>query len=48
MECLIGQDWTKVKGNHERLRELWTRADPDLLLVNAQLPDLVRTSVQST
>ena len=41
MERLIARDWAKVKGNHQRLRELWAANDPDLLLVNAHDPDLL-------
>ena len=42
MERLIAHDWDKVKANHQRLTELWATAEPDLLLVNAHDPHLLR------
>lgn len=41
MERLVAHDWKKVRANHERLRELWTRSTPDLNLVNAHDPTLL-------
>lgn len=42
MEQLIAVDLKRVRANHERLQELWRRGDPDLLLVNAHDPTLLR------
>lgn len=42
MERLIAHDWRKVQANHQRLTELWRAAEPDLLLVNAHDPTLLR------
>ncbi|GAB7110148.1 MBL fold metallo-hydrolase [Streptomyces phaeofaciens JCM 4814] len=42
MEHFIAADRPRVKANHERLSELWRTADPDLLLVNAHDPLLLR------
>jgi glyoxylase-like metal-dependent hydrolase (beta-lactamase superfamily II) len=41
MERLVAFDWSKVQANHRRLSELWTTAEPDLLLVNAHDPALL-------
>ncbi|MGW3543863.1 MBL fold metallo-hydrolase [Nocardia niigatensis] len=41
MERVIAHDWKQVRANHERLTELWTAADPDLLLVNSHDPYLL-------
>ena len=42
MERLIAADRRKVEANHQRLAELWTAGAPDLLLVNAHDPALLR------
>ncbi|MGW6117966.1 MBL fold metallo-hydrolase [Nocardia sp. NPDC055165] len=46
MERVIAADWTRVKANHERLAELWTAADPDLLLINAHDPYLLDRALE--
>ncbi|HEY5845933.1 MAG TPA: hypothetical protein VIT42_03980 [Microlunatus sp.] len=46
MERLIAHDWKLVQGNHRRLVELWQAADPDLLVVNAHDPSLLRRAQQ--
>lgn len=40
MERVVAYDWKRVVANHERLSELWSAADPDLLLINAHDPHL--------
>lgn len=40
MERFIAQDWRTVKSNHDRFTEVWTHAEPDLLLINAHCPTL--------
>lgn len=47
MERLIAHDWRKVAANHRRLTELWRAAEPDLLLVNAHDPRLLRQAIRS-
>lgn len=42
MERIVAHDWRRVKRNHERLTELWTAGDKDLLLVNAHDPVLLQ------
>ncbi|WP_179220455.1 hypothetical protein [Rhodococcus sp. NCIMB 12038] len=46
MERLIAHDWAKVQANHQRLTELRAAAEPDLLLVNAHDPFLLREAQQ--
>ncbi|HEV7196420.1 MAG TPA: MBL fold metallo-hydrolase [Pedococcus sp.] len=46
MERFIAHDWKLVQGNHRRLAELWQAADPDLLVVNAHDPSLLRRAQQ--
>lgn len=41
-ERSMAHDWGLVRRNHERLAELWASAEPDLLLVNAHDPALLR------
>lgn len=41
MERVIAYDWPQVRENHARLAELWSAADPDLVLVNAHDPSLL-------
>lgn len=41
MERVVAFDWSKVKANHDRLSELWSAAEPDLMLVNAHDPTLL-------
>lgn len=38
----FAHDWALVRHNHERLAELWAAHEPDLLLVNAHDPALLR------
>jgi glyoxylase-like metal-dependent hydrolase (beta-lactamase superfamily II) len=45
MERIVAQDWKKVRANHRRLAELSRAADPDLLLVNAHDPELLRRAL---
>jgi glyoxylase-like metal-dependent hydrolase (beta-lactamase superfamily II) len=42
MERSVAHDWHQVRANHERLTELMARPEPDLLLVNAHDPTLLR------
>ncbi|AKT42535.1 MBL fold metallo-hydrolase [Chondromyces crocatus] len=42
MERAVAFDWAKVKANHQRLAALWAEAAPDLVLVNAHDPALLR------
>ncbi len=42
MERSVAFDWKKVQANHQRLSELWAAVQPDLLLVNAHDPQLLR------
>ncbi len=42
MERSVAFDWKKVQANHQRLSELWVASQPDLLLVNAHDPQLLR------
>lgn len=42
MERAIAHDRRKVQDNHDRLRELWSAGEPDLLLVNAHDRKLLR------
>lgn len=46
MERVVAFDWTRVRRNHERLAELWGRAEPDLVLMNAHDPTLFRAAVR--
>ena len=48
MERLIAADWGKVRGNHQRLAELWQAAEPDLVLVNAHDPTLLRQAQETS
>ncbi|WP_017935590.1 MBL fold metallo-hydrolase [Nocardioides sp. Iso805N] len=41
-ERSFAHDWQLVRRNHQRLAELWAAAEPDLLLVNAHDPALLR------
>jgi glyoxylase-like metal-dependent hydrolase (beta-lactamase superfamily II) len=41
-ERLVAVDWRAVEDNHRRLAELWRAADPQLTLVNAHDPVLLR------
>ncbi|BEL07161.1 MBL fold metallo-hydrolase [Actinoplanes sichuanensis] len=41
-ERMIAYDRALVRANHERLAELWSAADPDLTIVNAHDPELLR------
>jgi glyoxylase-like metal-dependent hydrolase (beta-lactamase superfamily II) len=43
-EMLVAHDRRQVRANHARLRELWTSPEPDLLLVNAHDPALLRAA----
>ncbi|MFX0579191.1 MBL fold metallo-hydrolase [Nocardia nepalensis] len=47
MERFIANDMSQVRANHERLTELWTTHAPDLLLVNAHDPVLLRRAQQT-
>lgn len=40
-EWLMADDRAQVRANHERLSELWQRADPDLMIVSAHDPELL-------
>lgn len=42
MERSVAFDWKRVQANHQRLSELWASGEPDLLLVNAHDPQLLR------
>lgn len=42
MERSVAFDWKRVQANHQRLSELWAVDQPDLLLVNAHDPQLLR------
>jgi len=42
MERSVAFDWKRVQANHQRLSELWAADQPDLLLVNAHDPQLLR------
>ncbi|PXX68661.1 metallo-beta-lactamase superfamily protein [Nocardia tenerifensis] len=42
MERLVAHDTAAVRANHERLSELWAQPAPDLVLVNAHDPVLLR------
>jgi glyoxylase-like metal-dependent hydrolase (beta-lactamase superfamily II) len=42
MERSVAFDWKRVQANHQRLSELWVARHPDLLLVNAHDPRLLR------
>lgn len=42
MERSVAFDWKRVQVNHQRLSELWASGEPDLLLVNAHDPQLLR------
>lgn len=42
MERSVAFDWKRVQVNHQRLSELWAVDHPDLLLVNAHDPQLLR------
>lgn len=44
MERSVAFDWKKVQANHQRLSELWAAGEPDLLLVNAHDPQLLRAA----
>jgi len=44
MERVIAQDWKRVRDNHDRLAEMWAAHEPDLLLVNAHCPTLLRNA----
>ncbi|WP_159840745.1 MBL fold metallo-hydrolase [Nocardia sp. CY41] len=46
MERFIAHDMPRVRANHERLTELWTTQAPELLLVNAHDPTLLRRAQQ--
>ncbi|MFE2999607.1 hypothetical protein ACFXG4_31950 [Nocardia sp. NPDC059246] len=46
MERFVAHDMNAVRANHERLAELWTRQSPDLLLINAHDPLLLRRAQQ--
>lgn len=45
MERFIAHDWRQVQTNHRRLADLWAAADPDVLLVNAHCPELLRRAL---
>lgn len=45
MERSVSFDWSRVQANHQRLAELWASDEPDLLLVNAHDPQLLRQAV---
>lgn len=47
MERAIAYDWTQVRANHLRLRELWAEKQPDLVIVNAHCPTLLRRARES-
>ena len=42
MERMIAVDRKKVAANHQRLSELWASGNPDLVIVNAHDPELLR------
>ncbi|MEV6303213.1 MBL fold metallo-hydrolase [Actinoplanes sp. NPDC051861] len=46
-EMMIAHSRPRVAGNHERLRELWTAGHPDLMIVNAHDPELLRRARES-
>ncbi|MFE3223447.1 MBL fold metallo-hydrolase [Nocardia sp. NPDC059228] len=46
MERCVAHDMKAVRANHERLAELWARQSPDLLLINAHDPLLLRRAQQ--
>jgi len=41
-ERCFAHDWALVRHNHQRLAELWAAHEPDLLVVNAHDPALLR------
>ncbi|MFB8000677.1 MBL fold metallo-hydrolase [Nocardia sp. NPDC056000] len=41
MERLVAADRSRVRANHQLLKELWSAADPTLMLVNAHDPKLL-------
>ena len=45
MERSVAFDWKQVQANHQRLSELWAAGEPDLCLVNAHDPQLLREAV---
>ncbi|MEU1204136.1 MBL fold metallo-hydrolase [Nocardia sp. NPDC005825] len=45
MERVIAYDWKQVEANHQCLTELWTAADPDLLLINSHDPHLLERAL---
>lgn len=45
MERSVAFDWAKVQANHQRLSELWASDEPDMSLVNAHDPQLLRQAV---
>ncbi|MGY0541514.1 MBL fold metallo-hydrolase [Nocardioides sp. YJ-D4] len=47
MERLIAADRSQVRGNHRRLTELWQAGEPDLMLVNAHDPTLLRQAQET-
>ncbi|MEU7141515.1 MBL fold metallo-hydrolase [Nocardia sp. NPDC046473] len=46
MERVVAHSMADVRANHERLAELWATPTPDLLLVNAHDPALLRRAQQ--
>ncbi len=44
MERFVAHDWTQVQDNKERLRELWSSRDPEVLIVNAHDPTLLEAA----
>lgn len=46
MERLVAHNKAEVRANHERLAELWAAPTPDVLLVNAHDPALLRRARQ--
>ncbi|WP_194836814.1 MBL fold metallo-hydrolase [Nocardia sp. XZ_19_369] len=47
MERMMAFDWPKVRSNHQHLTQLWTAAEPDLILVNAHDPYLFDQALQA-
>jgi glyoxylase-like metal-dependent hydrolase (beta-lactamase superfamily II) len=46
-ERMIAHDRAQVEANHARLAELWANAGPDLTIVNAHDPELLRRATAS-
>ncbi|MFI9407942.1 MBL fold metallo-hydrolase [Nocardia sp. NPDC052316] len=47
MERMMAFDWPKVQANHQHLSQLWSTAEPDVLLVNAHDPQLFERALRT-